>query len=294
MISSDKLGFVLILIVGCIIALWLFCYFKNYHFKKDNIIFFQAQLGGGKSYTLTWNGLKEQKRRIRRNWFVKIWNACTPKKINFDILPIEIYSNYPIWCGKKIGWSKAINKNVWKWYDRLPENCIIVYDELANDLPNVRNGKAVMSDDRLKFCLRWFRHGTNAKIYACSQSLSEVDKTFRAKVQHVYNLSDFHKHLFWNSINVVESFISEDITTVYSDTDKKHIVNIWRSRLPKNSYYSRYGKKLYKLNDNMIDYISSHSDSIMDICGLSFGDSWTDYVYDISEELLSKMMKGVA
>ena len=54
------------------------------------------------------------------------------------------------------------------------------------------------------------------------------------------------------------------------------------------------GKKLYKLNDNMIDFISTHSDKIMDICGLKLGDCWTDYCYPISEKLLQDMMKGVA
>lgn len=277
-----------------ILGIIIYNYFKNYHFKLDGINFFQAQLGGGKSYTLTWCALKCQRRRIFTNKLKSIWNKCMPKKINFTILPIDIYSNYPIWCGKKIGWSKAINKDIWWWKYKLPENCIIVYDELANDLPNVKGGKAVMSDDRLKFCLRWFRHGTNATIFACSQSLSEVDKTFRAKVQHVYNLSNFKKHLFWNSINVVESFVSEDITTVYSDSDKDHIENIWRSRLKRNRYYSRYGKKLYDLNDKEISFISSNADKIMKLCNLNNGDSWNGYVFDISRNLIQDEMKRIA
>lgn len=284
----------LLVISAVILVIIVYNYFKNYHFKLDGINFFQAQLGGGKSYTLSWCGRHAQRRRIVRNWFVNIWNKCTPKKINFKILPVEIYSNYPIWCGKKLGWSKAINKDIWTWRYKLPDRPIIVYDELSNDLPNVKNGKAVMSDDRLKFCLRWFRHGTGATIFACSQSLSEVDKTFRAKVQHVYNLSNFRKHLFWNSINVVESFISEDITTIYSDTDKDHIENIWRSRLPKNTYMSRYGKNLYDLSDEEISYLSSNADKIMKLCGISNGDSWNSYAFEISRKLLAEEMKRIA
>lgn len=279
----------LIVILGIII----YNYFKNYHFKLDGINFFQAQLGGGKSYTLTWCALRCQRRRIFTNKLKTIWNKCTPKKINMTLFPIDIYSNYPIWCGKKIGWSKAINKDIWWWKYKLPEHCIIVYDELANDLPNVRNGKAVMSDDRLKFCLRWFRHGTNATIFACSQSLSEVDKTFRAKVQHVYNLNNFKRHLFWNSLNVVESFISEDITTVYSDSDKNHIENIWRSRLSRKSYYSRYGKNLYNLDDSQITYISHNADKIMKLCGLKNGSSWTSYAFELSAALIEQDMKRI-
>lgn len=286
---------IICLVLLCVIlGLIIYNYFKNYHFKLDGINFFQAQLGGGKSYCLTWCALHCMKRRIFWNKIKSIWNKCTPQKINFKLKPIDVYSNYPIWLGKKYGWSKAINKDIWWWKYKLPENCIIVYDELANDLPNVKNGKAVISDDRLKFCLRWFRHGTNATIFACSQSLSEIDKTFRAKVQHVYNLSNFKRHLFWNSINVIESFISEDITTIYSDSDKSHIENIWRSRLSRKAYYSRYGKNLYNLDDKAITYMSQNADKIMKLCNLKNGDNWNDYCFEISKKLLEEEMSRIA
>jgi len=284
---------ILLLLLG-LIGYIIYLNLKNYHFKRDNINFLQAQLGGGKSYTLSWFARHEQKVRIRKNRLYKVINLFLPKKWQIDYLPIDVFSNFPIWLGKKYGWSRAINKDIWDWKYKLPVNSIIIYDELANDLPNVKDGKAVISNDRLKFCLRWFRHGTNATIYACSQSLSEVDKTFRAKVQHCYNLSDFHKGFLFNRINVVESFISEDITTIYSDTDKSHIVNMWRSRLPKNTYESRYGKKLYDIDDDLISYVATHSNEIMGMCGIKNGDRWTSYTYDISNKAVRDYMKNLS
>lgn len=252
---------------------------SNYSFKFDTITHFQGALGSGKTTMLVYQAIKWKKKRHLINKLIKIVNKVLPKKI--DLLNEEVYSNFPIYFGAKLGWSKICDKGFWLWQYHVPEGSLIVYDELSNDFPNVIDGKAVLVNDLERFCLRWSRHAIDYTAFTACQSLSEVNKNIRQKVQHCYTLSNMNrKKLFRSSVNVIETYASEDIKTIYSDSDKNHEDNVFKFRLKDNSFESRYGKYLYDMDYSLLTYIASNTDKLLILMKKKPLDYWDSYCYN--------------
>jgi len=281
---------VLLIFVVIIVVLIIRFLNNNYKFKFDTITHFQGSLGSGKTTMLVYHAVRWKKKKHFINQLIRIVNAISPKKI--DYVNEEVYSNFPIYFGKKLGWSRIINKGFWLWEYKVPEGSLIVYDELSNDFPNTINGQAVIVDDLERFCFRWSRHALDYTAYTACQSLSSVNKNIRQIVQHCYTLmNNERRRIFRSSVNVVETFASEDIKTIYNDTDKDHDDNLFKYRLKGDTFDSRYGRNLYNLDRALLKYIASNTSKLLILMGKSPLQYWDSYTYDFVVKNLDDLKK---
>lgn len=290
-----------VLIVLAVIGIFFLVKFllTNYKFKFDNFTFFQGSLGSGKTSILTYFAVKLYKKRHRYNKFIYpvvsilLWIFVPTMllrlfgKLHYDKLSEEVYSNYPILLNKrKKLYSRVVNTEVLTWIFKMNDSSILVLDEVGYLLPNVINGKAVLSDSELRLCLTYLRHATNCTCLMASQSLSEVNKTMRAKINHCYNLSGVKVRKFLkflpSSVHVFETIVSEDVDTVYSDSTKDYRDNVFRFWFPYNRFASRYAKNMYYLERQDIQILSQKFDLLLKQMGLYSGDTWKSLYYEFN------------
>lgn len=277
--ESIKSLVLLIVIVCGVIFIFRKIFKNNYKFKFDTITHFQGSLGSGKTTMLVHFATKWKKKKHLLNRIIKVINKICFNKFNY--VCEDVYSNFPIYFGRKLGWSKIIDKGVWTWKYKVPEGCLLVFDEMSNAFPNTIGGKAVMTDDLERFTLLWSRHAFDYTAYTACQSISECSVNFRRKVQHCYTLMNFNRGLFRSKVNVVESFSSEDIKTIYSDTSKDHEDNVYKFKNINKSFESRYGKQLYNLNPDVLQYIAYNTDKILLLLKKKPLDYWDSFEYNI-------------
>lgn len=291
-----------LLIIGCILLI-IFLIIKfirsNYKLKYDSITFFEGCLGSGKTTIITRLAINERRRRVIFNFFrpflipvVNILLFIIPfVNIVYGLLCLirheiiykpekrgtDIYSNYPIWINRRVGFSYAINKDLLAWLYRVNEDCIICLDEVGYLFPN-ENKK---TDDLYTFCLTWIRHGTNCLMFCASQSLSECNITFRRKVNRCYHLCNFCNSIpFFKKVQITMSIISEDISTITTDHIEDREENWFRFKYPRRHFKSRYGKNYYLLPDDDIKKLSYDYEKTFSMLHLENGSKWESYYYE--------------
>ena len=303
--------FIVILILLLIVAFIIYKYVaNNYKLKYDAFTFFSGSLGSGKTTMLTKEAIKEMKRRYIYNYLrypliilmllIPIFNIfiifkmITQKKFMIlDKRNTDVYSTYPIVVNffvpknpKKYKYSYVINKEVLNWLYRIPnDKPIIVLDEMGYLFPS----DTKKTDQRYTFCLAWFRHATEASVFTSSQSMSEVNITFRRKVNHCYQLCGLSRTLFsfigLTKVSVIEYMTSEDITTITSGDTKDINSNYHYFFYPKNRFSSRYARCFYTLSDNTIERLSFNYEYALKLMNLNSGDKWHSLEYEIIDQL---------
>lgn len=280
---------------------------RSYPINYDNITFFEATLGGGKTTMLTRCAITERRKRVIKNffnpllniisWLIPIYNIYLFKELRnynkkhnltkrkFWEFPIKkvgtkIYSNYPIYINKRIGFSEVISKNVLYWDFRVKEDCIICLDEVEYLFPS----EMKKTDPLYNFCLTWNRHATNALIFAASQSLSGCNVVFRRKVNRCYHLINMSKSLipFISKVQVISAMVSEDIKTIYQEDYEERQENWHYFKFPKNHFESRYAKKLYNLPKEEIKELAWDYSKLLKRMKLSDGERWKSYYYEFN------------
>ena len=303
---------VIFFLIFFIIFFIAFIYFMshNYKIKYDNFTFFEGSLGSGKTTIITNKSLNELFKR-------KLYNLFVANKVNNFLLTIflyicpianiialiislkrkklfrlnikkrgtELYSDYPIKYKKHILWGKWIYSKVcditlFNWLVKYDEDCICSLDELGYWFPPNTNTKGIpiMTDKLTIFGITWLRHAISPCVFCASQSIDEVNITFRRKIQHIYRLSNNTK-VFGrlSKLNVREIQRSEDsgsIITTFNDSDKNHLENYHYYWYPKKNFASRYAKLLYKLDKVDTDAIANNYEALLSLLNLKPGDYW--------------------
>lgn len=263
-----------------IIALIIFLVIKrklsNYRFKFDFITVFEGQLGSGKTTMLAYHVIKALKRRRRRNLIFSIFNVFLISRFKIKLYSEEVFSDFPLYLGKRFGWSRVVDDKFMSWAYKLPNGCLIAIDELAFLFP----AKGQVSSDLERFTSVWLRHalGCNSRIFGATQSMSEVAIYLRRRMGHVYHLSGCRPVGFRSCVNVIDVLMSEDIVNVYNESVKNFKENIFYFRYPKKAFKSDYGSCFYNLEMEKLKRISSLSDifKLYNIRVLSY---WKDYDY---------------
>lgn len=263
------------LIVLCV-AIFLYVKFilGNYHFKFDFITILVGQGGAGKT-TLSCAFIRDKlKSRARRNFFRRILNIFLIKRFKLDYECMIVYSTFPIYLGKKYGWSKVITKRLLTWDYKVEKGSLIVLDELAYLFPSRKEVPTLKE----RFCLTFLRHvlGRGCEIIGATQSLSRCNIALRSVVSHTYNLSNCRKGFIFSKVNVMDVMISEDINTIYNDTSRNFRDNVYRFRFPKKMFVSDYGKYFENIPSNYLENMDSY-DYIFNLFGLKCGMNWFDY-----------------
>ena len=264
------------IVLICLLVIVIFVYFRffkgNYRFKFDAVTFFEGSLGSGKTTMLTYCAIRELKRRIRVNRFRKFINLfILRKKKKLKLFGTKLYSNYPIYINKRLGYSIVVNFQLLQWLYRVDEDCIICLDEVSYLFPK----EMKMTDKRTVLCLTWLRHATNCLLLCASQSLSECNVSFKRKVCKVFHLTDCKCGLFKLShVFVREAIISEDMSNVYTDDPDKD--NKFKFIFPVKHFASRYARNLYDLDDKTINELSYNFDKLLVKMNLKNGDRWKD------------------
>lgn len=288
---------------------------KNYNFKYDNFTFFEGSLGSGKTTIITSESLKVWKKRKLYNMFVAnrfveillsiliffipifniIWliycfrYIVKNKRIwylKIDKRGVDVYSNYPLrfrlFFWNKWEYSIIIDRHLFDWLVKCNEDCIIALDELGYWFPPSTNekGNAIMTDKQETFGLTWLRHAISPCVFSASQSIDEVNITFRRKIQHIYRLSN-NKRVFLrlSKVNCLEIQRSEDcgsIITTFNDSEKTHIDNWHYYIYPIYNFQSRYGRFLYDLETNELRKVAYNYEELLKKYNLQVGNRWTD------------------
>lgn len=269
-----------ILLILVIILLIKYIKFRKESIKieLDSVTFFEGPLGSGKTRLLTSICIREFKRRVRVYKIHKVLEFLSFGIYKSKYFIPNVYSNYPIFLGKRYGFSYVINTSVLNWEYKIEEDSIIVLDEVGYIFPNQ---KEKTSDD-YTFGITWLRHATNATILCASQSLSECNISFRRKVNRCYHLHNCRK-FFWflSAVEVVPVIISEDIKNVYNSNSSESVIQRYMFINPKKNFNSRYGKNLYKLNSNERKVIASDFNILLKRLNYQNGDMWRCLHYDI-------------
>lgn len=288
---------------------------NNYNFKYDNFTFFEGSLGAGKTTIITSETLKVWKKRKLFNIFVAnrfieilitiliflipifniIWLIyCIRYRIKnkkmwyfaIEKRGIDIYSNYPLryrlFPWNKWEYSIIIDRHLFDWLVKCNEDCIISLDELGYWFPPTLNekGNAKSTDKQEIFGLTWLRHAISPCVFSASQSIDEVNITFRRKIQHIYRLSS-NKRVFLplSKVNCLEIQRSEDsgsIITTFNDTEKTHIDNWHYYIYPRNNFKSRYARYLYDLGNEDLRKVAYNYEELLKKYNLKVGSRWTD------------------
>ena len=251
---------------------------ESVNIELDSVTFFEGSLGSGKTRLLTSTTIKEFKARVRKYKIFKIIEFLTFNLVKNKYVIPNVYSNYPIYLGKKYGFSRVINTDVLNWEYKIEEDSIVVLDEVGYVFPN-QNTKT--SEDFV-FGITWLRHGTNATVLCASQSLSECNIAFRRKVNRCYHLHNCRK-FFWflSAVEVVPVIISEDIKNVYSSNTNDKMTQRYMFVNPKNNFNSRYGRSLYKLSKNQRLLIANDFTYLLKLLKYENGDYWRSLHYDL-------------
>lgn len=293
-----------ILILVGLIFLCFYLILSNYHFKLHCITFFQGDVGAGKTAIMTRLAINKRRLRVIFNWFVPVLNFLVyfipfvnlflivrfiiylikkvPFKEIYFLIPYkntDIYSTYPIYINKKIGYSYVIDRNFYRWDYRVNhDNPIIVTDEMGYLMPSEEK----KASDEDNFTLTWIRHGCDPVIYASSQNLGECLKAFRNKCSHVYLLTGCSRSAipFLSKVYVKEIMIVENLTNEYDDNSKDFKENVYRFHYPKKHFKSRYGKNFYKLSKDEVLGLAKNYDLLLKRLGLKAGDKWTSLYYE--------------
>lgn len=270
--------FKIIFIILLLVALYLYIrhLLDNYHFKYDFITVFEGSLGSGKTTMIAYHVKRVLKRRRRSNIFRFIVNIFLPKRWKLDYKCEEVYSDFPLYLGKKFGWAKVLDENFMYWAYKLPKGSIIALDELAFIFPNSNR----VSTDLERFTSIWLRHVLgDSFIFAGTQSMSEVAIFLRRRLSHVYHLSNMRKGFFKSRVNVIDVLMSEDIVNVYQDSVKNFKENIFKFKFPKNMFISTYGSSFYELSYKDRLAVKNLSD-VYDKYKIKVLTYWDNYYYD--------------
>lgn len=273
---------------------------QNYQLRYDSITFFEGCLGSGKTTIITRLAIKERRRRIINNFFAKPktiilnillfglpiihliyipWCLINKKIVKFERKGTEIYSNYPIWINKRVGYSIAINKELLNWLYKINENCIIVLDEVGYLFPN----EMKKTDPLYQFCLTWFRHGTNCLMFCASQSLDECNIVFRRKVNRCYHLANMKRWIpFFSQVQITMSIISEDIHTITKDNIEERDSNWYKFLYPVKHFESRYGKKYYQQDNKSILELATSYQQTFNKMNIKNGERWKSLYYEFN------------
>lgn len=268
---------ILFLIIG-IILLIKFIKFRRASIKieLDSVTFLEGSLGSGKTRMLTYLTLREFKKRNRFYNIKKLLNKIFPF-VKAPSIP-HVYSNFPIYLGKKYGFSQVVNVEVLNWQFKIEEDSIVVLDEIGYMFPNQKE----KTDNAFTFGITWLRHATNALVLCASQSLSECNISFRRKVNRCYHLHDCKKFMFcFSSVEVVPVIISEDINNIYQSNSVDYLDRKFMFKNPKHNFNSRYGRNLYYLPEDKRALVSYDFTQLLKLLKLKNGDFWNSLQYDI-------------
>lgn len=306
-VSTEVVNIHIIIIICVVVVIGLVLFrltFGNFKIRYDNFTIFQGMLGSGKTTLLSYMARKELRRRklfnfIRTPMFVILFfipiihiihlvlvfkEKRTKNKWNyFKKYSVEVYSNYPIKLNTKIfgfflgkpKYSICIDYQFFTYNYKILEESIVVVDELQYLLPNTKEGKAIVSDERLKLCLTYLRHCTNCCFFGATQSFGEINITFRRKVNFVYELSNMRVKKFLiflpSKVYIRQLNYSEDITTGNITTDENIQEGNFYFYFPRNVFDSRYCKFLYGLESDELIHISKSYNNLIDYCGCEVG-----------------------
>lgn len=283
---------------------------QNRKVQLNNWTLFEGDLGSFKTTACTRKTVNLWRGRIFGNWLNPTLNIII--QILLFIIPItnfvylylvirdkklykikkrgeEVYSTFPIWLSfpfrlfkDKWTYTKAINADVLDWKYKIEEDSIVVLDEVGYIFPS----ETKKTDPKITFCMTWFRHATNATVICATQSMSEVNVTFRRKCNRVYQLSHgqrciFPFGLFFCKVQVREIIISEDVNNIYEDNPETRNENWWTFKHPTRHFNSRYGKKLYNLTQEEINKISLKYQLMFEKLKMQNGEKWTSLDYEL-------------
>lgn len=206
----------IILIVSIILIIILL---KIYNIKYDTIIAFTGGLGSGKSY-LSVSYSKKLLRKNRKivkfkNFIIKIKNKFRKKDKQLPYLEKPmLYSSIPVRISKK-EWSIKLDDDYLLLRKKLSYKAVTFIDEVGSfasqfeyNNPNVKNA--------FDEFVRLYRHYTKGGYLVVNDQCSEnIVLTIRRRINTVFNLMDFKKHLFlFYTVKIRNVCISEEIKTI--------------------------------------------------------------------------------
>lgn len=273
------------IIIGIIVLLILYLIFKPYFIHYTNTLCLTGEMGAGKTYKGVDVVVHEIKKRIfltkLHNLWIRFLNKIikhhnikvvkkagkNPKRIGRtwneneeQDLP-RVLSNIPICIkgGKHPIWSNVIEKEMLTFERlegeivKLPLNSIIFLDELPQlvdqfnwDLPKVQ--------ENLNEFITFIRHYFNGFLVVTAQSIDQVVKPLRQKMNTFYYLMNWRKFLFFFYKVDVCQFMTTELVTNFTETFIEDNTKTVYGILHKHRYNSRCYAPRYEDLPNNIKY----------------------------------------
>lgn len=268
---------IIVIIILLILWLWL----KPYFIKDANTICFTGQMGTGKTYlavdkavkkikkarfdTRFHNFINKQLNKIIKHHNRRIVQSASKKKHigrtwnERIIAPLpKLLSNIPIRIkgGKHPEWSNVLEKQMLTFERleqeliKLPENSIILTDELPQ-LVDQFNWNIDTVQNNLNEFITFIRHYFNGTLIITAQSIDQVVKPIRQKMNTFYFLTNWRRFLFFFYKVDTCQFMTTELVTNFSQAFVEDNTKTVYGILHKHRYESRcYAPRYQDLPDN--------------------------------------------
>lgn len=270
------------IIIAILVALILYIWLKPYFIKDANTICFTGQMGTGKTYLAVDKAVKKIKKarfdvKLHNLW-TKFLNKIIAKhnknilhrankgrkhtgktwqKRELQQLP-RLLSNIPIRIkgGKHKEWSNVLQKEMLTFERleqeliKLPENSIILTDELPQ-LVDQFNWNLDKVQNNLNEFITFIRHYFNGTLIITAQSIDQVVKPIRQKMNTFYFLTNWRRFLhFFYKVDTCQ-FMTTELVTNFSQAFVEDNTKTVYGILHKHRYESRcYAPRYQDLPDN--------------------------------------------
>lgn len=211
----------LVVVIICILAFLIIkWYFKNHlKYKTETITSFTGGLGSGKTF-LSVLKVKSIANRLRiKQWFRKVFGK--------PYREVNVYSNIPLYLGKKHGYAKVLKKEHLLLQEKLEGVPVILIDEIgafANQF-EFKNHNVINVFDEF---IRFYRHYTQGGYIVCNDQCSEnIILVVRRRLNKINNLSNFLKFgpfvfYYERMINISEEIKTIDVVDNKEENDTQN------------------------------------------------------------------------
>jgi hypothetical protein len=246
---------IILIILVVPVLFYLVLSFKQKKLPNNTVIAFTGGLGSGKTLLAVRHAIQSYRRSIRQYYYeryIPILNMF-PKK--FKEKP-QFYSNIPVRVGFGI-WGKRMAQVLTYEHltlqTRIEEYSTLLIDELGQFANQYEYDNPFVQQYIQEF-VRFFRHYVDGRMFITDQSSSNIVVSIRRRINQIYNLSNFHRILFFYKVNVAEIHITEDLLNIQDsltpDAEQPYFFGVMLPKIINNllRVRPRYDSRCYSIN----------------------------------------------
>lgn len=266
--------FIIILTIIIIIAL-IYCFIHFRSRKKTPIILFSGRVGGGKSFSMTYDAINDYKRSVRK-WrhinkpffsliylWIPFFNKRRKKNELYGLAKPVLYSTYPILIKRRF-YSSILTREIMLLDCSIPINSIVVIDEFSswvNQFEYNENFSSILNDHIQKW--RHY-HGNLSHLYIADQCTNNIPIQVRYRCNSAVCCLETNHYLkfihitHYKNIDLTDAIKNVEVLEKKdADTDDKTL------KMIRFSFKRRYDDRAYSNRYYFVDGNPSNSKIIL-------------------------------